>query len=817
MAVPLSSLIRPRRGPVLAALERLAPAPPDDLLAAEIEARTAPGDVVLELHGRGGWVARVGPRPPAARVLARDDRAHARSSRRSCSVRPTCATSTRRSPTSPTPRAGSVGLRESIAQGFASHVPRLRSARSRVEEFIWDLDGDVPARRVVPLRALPDRARRRASRPGRRRRTSGAPARSPRPRGRERAARPLPGARTPATRSPPTCWGCTRRGRWTVSRRSSSASSRSSGRPRSRPRCGSRSCTWRCRPAASTAIPGGWARSRSSTAGVKPPAARQFRERDPWLLFEEGVACRPGLRPAPRRPDHRPPRRRATAATWPRSWTAPRTSSLRQGSAGGSRPSQPAPAPGGAAARGEQPRQAGPVAAARPLDAPRPSASPTSRPPSALGYDAAATLPLEALFGRAPRGEWAWDAAALRRSLGSGPQRAGARRPRRAAARPDRPRRPRGGCAGRRGRRLSAERRAADRVGRGDRRAPSSSARRMRPPTTVRADLPGPAGRRPRGALLAQGVRARRHRDRGRHPPGARRADACGAAAGRGAHRARPDGPPGAARGHAQSTRRRDGPRAAEAVGSPIATGLFGEVPGGIDPSHRPADRDRVPGATRRRQARPARATCAPRWRRDPATAGGPRERRARRPATVRVRRAPGRARPTLRRTTVPGAAAPPAPARAPTGTGVAARRRSGGAPDGRARRPRPWPPPSGSRAWGDEASSGRPRPPDRWRSSWASCASPTTRAWWRSSPAAGGCATPRTPRRPARRSRIASSGPSSACCPRPAGITEAAFFDRIADDVPGPRHAGRGAGPRVPRQLPCDATPAPDAPLTHR
>jgi hypothetical protein len=42
----------------LPVFERLAPAPPAALLAARIDAHTGPGDVVADLAGRGGWVAR---------------------------------------------------------------------------------------------------------------------------------------------------------------------------------------------------------------------------------------------------------------------------------------------------------------------------------------------------------------------------------------------------------------------------------------------------------------------------------------------------------------------------------------------------------------------------------------------------------------------------------------------------------------------------------------------------------------------------------------------------------------------------------------
>ena len=42
----------------LAAFERLAPPPPPELLQARLEAGSDPGDIVADLHGRGGWVAR---------------------------------------------------------------------------------------------------------------------------------------------------------------------------------------------------------------------------------------------------------------------------------------------------------------------------------------------------------------------------------------------------------------------------------------------------------------------------------------------------------------------------------------------------------------------------------------------------------------------------------------------------------------------------------------------------------------------------------------------------------------------------------------
>jgi hypothetical protein len=51
-------LLRGAPGFSLPAFDRLAPAPSPELIGARIEALTAPGDVVVDIFGRGGWVAR---------------------------------------------------------------------------------------------------------------------------------------------------------------------------------------------------------------------------------------------------------------------------------------------------------------------------------------------------------------------------------------------------------------------------------------------------------------------------------------------------------------------------------------------------------------------------------------------------------------------------------------------------------------------------------------------------------------------------------------------------------------------------------------
>ena len=51
-------LSRAEPGFTLPAFERMVPPPAPELVGARLEANSAPGDIVADLFGRGGWVAR---------------------------------------------------------------------------------------------------------------------------------------------------------------------------------------------------------------------------------------------------------------------------------------------------------------------------------------------------------------------------------------------------------------------------------------------------------------------------------------------------------------------------------------------------------------------------------------------------------------------------------------------------------------------------------------------------------------------------------------------------------------------------------------
>jgi hypothetical protein len=154
MPEPLSSLIRPDHGPSLPALDRFAPPPPLNLVVAEIEARSTPGDVVVDLHGRGGWIARAAvsrlrrayvhestalTRLAAEVVLRPPDLRHFDAAVNALAAQP----------------RGEVGLRQALNELFASSCTTC--GRSVVvDEFVWDGDADAPFRKIYRCAACRD-------------------------------------------------------------------------------------------------------------------------------------------------------------------------------------------------------------------------------------------------------------------------------------------------------------------------------------------------------------------------------------------------------------------------------------------------------------------------------------------------------------------------------------------------------------------------------------------------------------------------------------------------------------------------------------
>ncbi len=138
MAEAFSSLIRPHTGPQLPAFERFARPPAENVVEAELTARTAPGDVVIDLSGRGGWIARsaIGvlrrvyscestalTRLLADIVLRPPDLRHFDAGIATLAVQP----------------RGEVELRRALNQPFTSRCPSCGRPVT-VDEYIWEAD-----------------------------------------------------------------------------------------------------------------------------------------------------------------------------------------------------------------------------------------------------------------------------------------------------------------------------------------------------------------------------------------------------------------------------------------------------------------------------------------------------------------------------------------------------------------------------------------------------------------------------------------------------------------------------------------------------
>ncbi len=133
-------------GPSLPAFDRLAPPPDPELVSSRLEAYTRPGDVVIDLHGRGGWVARA--------AVARQ--------RRGVSFESTPLTRLLSSVTLRPPDVrhldaafqaiaaaprGQSSLKVSLGELFATRCATC-GRNVVVDEFIWEAPGDGPPRPI---------------------------------------------------------------------------------------------------------------------------------------------------------------------------------------------------------------------------------------------------------------------------------------------------------------------------------------------------------------------------------------------------------------------------------------------------------------------------------------------------------------------------------------------------------------------------------------------------------------------------------------------------------------------------------------------
>ncbi len=146
MAGSLSALIHPEQGPSLPWFERFTVSPASNLVAAELDRRSRPGDIVVDLQDRGGWIARSG--------LQRLRRVHAFESN---ALAATIAEVVVRPPElrhfdaavnalSVQPR-GQLGLSQSLNELFTSRCTACRRSVI-VDEFLWDGDAPAPARKT---------------------------------------------------------------------------------------------------------------------------------------------------------------------------------------------------------------------------------------------------------------------------------------------------------------------------------------------------------------------------------------------------------------------------------------------------------------------------------------------------------------------------------------------------------------------------------------------------------------------------------------------------------------------------------------------
>jgi len=403
-------------GPRLPALERLAPVPDSVALGAEIEARTKAGDVVLELHGRGGWVTRAAidrlrrsfalettalTRLVAEIVLRPPDLRHFDAAVSGIAV---------------DARGMEGGLRSAIEASYASRCPSCGNSVN-VDEFIWDAAASDPSRKSFHCaRCRDNRAEKRpiAVDPDDLYRSRSVDAERARQSLRERFPAPTADHALPdelVGLYPP---------------RAQVALAAILERIETELRAPSIQAALRLvvvHMALSVSrlngYPGRVAQVRIASGHVRGSSSRQWRERNAWSVFEEGTkVVRAFVQAVESGGQHAPAR------------VGPDLQALLDGSANVSlRFGMPL----GRETFGPPPRP-GTEPGARPRVRPGIRLV-LSQPPIhwsgdnlafaylasslAIGPEGAATLPLAALFGSASKAEWARDAATLQRALSS--------------------------------------------------------------------------------------------------------------------------------------------------------------------------------------------------------------------------------------------------------------------------------------------------------------------------------------------------------------------------------------------------------------
>ena len=289
MRESLSSLLRPEPAPTLPPFDRLAPPAPLNLLAAQIETLTSPGDIVVDLHGRGAWVPRTSihrlrrswafesnrlTRLLAEVVLRPPDLRHL-----DAALQSLAASMRQERP-----------LKQSITSLYASRCATCDRAVT-VEEFLWDGEAGAPIRKTYRCTYCRDQVGggelrhastdaddlRRAAEPVEGRDVAYAElrARFPVLAGREALSDQLLGLYTP--RALVALHAILRRVEGDLRASSVEAALRLA-------------FVHALLPASRlNGYPGRMAGLRIVGGRVRPPTSRQWRERDPWLLFEEGI------------------------------------------------------------------------------------------------------------------------------------------------------------------------------------------------------------------------------------------------------------------------------------------------------------------------------------------------------------------------------------------------------------------------------------------------------------------------------------------------------------------------------------------------